>query len=381
MSAERADTMSRTTSPAPARVDARRTRKQWRRGASGAAAWLSTVVVAGAIGIAAAGNRKIGLALAGFVLVFGIFVADPLLLVVIALPGSLLIQRVGGSSTNLSAADLLVFVAAIVSLFHIRWKEAPYLRQFLKGVVWFQAALILVVIAHPFRDDIVEWFHRWSYVAGQRAGRVGHRNQRPDPAGLPPLSSRFLDHRHPGHGTHGDQPLPARPVGRLPEERHRQHHVDRRRGGPDQSALDRDRPHWRRGSTGISASADCWLHRAGNRPSSSSWPSPWLPGIFPSSAASSPASWSGSANIRDPRPLQVNSRAPAAGRPPRTVFSWVQDAPEILVGRLGVPHVELHGLAHLDVLAHRDGAGFGVGAEDAADQEVTLARQSRPGTR
>ena len=35
-----------------------------------------------------------------------------------------------------------------------------------------------------------------------------------------------------------------------------------------------------------------------------------------------------------------------------------QDAPEILVGRVGVPHVELHGLAHFDVLAHRDGAGF-----------------------
>ena len=26
--------------------------------------------------------------------------------------------------------------------------------------------MILVVIAHPFRDNIVEWFHRWSYVAG-----------------------------------------------------------------------------------------------------------------------------------------------------------------------------------------------------------------------
>ena len=50
--------------------------------------------------------------------------------------------------------------------FHVRWKEARYLRQFLRGIVWFQAALILVVIAHPFRDNIVEWFHRWSYVAG-----------------------------------------------------------------------------------------------------------------------------------------------------------------------------------------------------------------------
>jgi polysaccharide biosynthesis protein PslJ len=143
------------------------------RGAGGARrlarpvmAWLATVVVAAGVAIAAVGNRKIGLALAGLVLVFGIFIADPLLLVVIALPGSLLIQRVGGASTNLSAADLLVFVGAVVSLFHIRWKEAPYLRQFMRGIVWYQAILVLVVVAHPFRDDIVEWFHRWSYIGG-----------------------------------------------------------------------------------------------------------------------------------------------------------------------------------------------------------------------
>jgi hypothetical protein len=129
-------------------------------------AWSATVVVAAVVAIAAVGNRKIGLALAGLVLVFGIFIADPLLLVVIALPGALLIQRVGGASTNLSAADLLVFVGAVVSLFHVRWKEAPYLRQFLRAIVWYQAILVLVVVAHPFRDNIVEWFHRWSYIGG-----------------------------------------------------------------------------------------------------------------------------------------------------------------------------------------------------------------------
>jgi hypothetical protein len=34
------------------------------------------------------------------------------------------------------------------------------------GVVWLQAVLILVVVAHPFRDDVIEWFHRWSYIGG-----------------------------------------------------------------------------------------------------------------------------------------------------------------------------------------------------------------------
>ncbi|HEY6315437.1 MAG TPA: hypothetical protein VIY52_32165, partial [Streptosporangiaceae bacterium] len=36
--------------------------------------------------------------------------------------------------------------------------------------------------------------------------------------------------------------------------------------------------------------------------------------------------------------------------------------------------MELHGLAHLDVIAHRDGARVGVGADHAADEEVALAR-------
>lgn len=132
----------------------------------GVAAWVATAVVAGAVGLATVGNKKIGLVLAGLVFVFGIFVADPLLLVVLALPGSLLIQRVGGSAANLSVADLLVAVAGVVALFHVHWNQAPSLRRFMRGIVWMQAVLILVVIAHPFRDDIVEWFHRWSYLGG-----------------------------------------------------------------------------------------------------------------------------------------------------------------------------------------------------------------------
>jgi hypothetical protein len=130
------------------------------------ALWLTVVAVATVVGVVAAGNRTIGLALAGLVLVIGVMIADPLLLVVIALPGTLLIQRVGGSSTNLSTADLLVFVAALISLVFVRWNEAPHLRQFIRGIVWFQAVLILVLMAHPYRYNIVEWFHRWSYLAG-----------------------------------------------------------------------------------------------------------------------------------------------------------------------------------------------------------------------
>jgi len=145
------------------------------------ALWSAVVVVALGIGVVTAGDQRLALLLGGVVLVLGIYVADPILLAVLVLPGSLLLQRVGGAGTNLSAADLLVFLAALICLLHVRWSEAPFLRQFFRGIVWYQAVLIVVVVANPNRYDVVEWFHRFSYLGGSvlvgwvvaSAGRAG----------------------------------------------------------------------------------------------------------------------------------------------------------------------------------------------------------------
>ncbi|HEV3281402.1 MAG TPA: O-antigen ligase family protein [Acidimicrobiales bacterium] len=136
-----------------------------RRLASASALWLLLVVVAGLVGALAAGHVRIALGLAAVVLVIGVLIADPMLLVVIALPGALFIQRVGGASTNLSLADLVVFVAGLVCLFQVRWRMAHYLKQFMRGVLWYEAVLVLVVVAHPYRFNVVDWFHRFSFLA------------------------------------------------------------------------------------------------------------------------------------------------------------------------------------------------------------------------
>jgi O-Antigen ligase len=146
--------------------DELRSVKGRRRATTRLLAWVVVVAVAAAVGATVAGHEKIGLAVGGLVLVVGIFVADPILLCVIVLPASILVQRVGGASTNLSVADLLVFVGGLVALFHISWKDAKFLKQFLWGIVWYQAVMILVVVDHPYRYDVVEWFHRLSYVGG-----------------------------------------------------------------------------------------------------------------------------------------------------------------------------------------------------------------------
>ncbi len=131
---------------------------------SSALTWAALVVVACTTGVVATESWKVGLGVALAVLVLGLVVADPVVLAIVALPAALVLVRLGSATTNLSAADLVVFVAGLACLFQVRWREARYLKQFLQGIVWYEAVLLLVVLVHPFRYDVVEWFHRWSYV-------------------------------------------------------------------------------------------------------------------------------------------------------------------------------------------------------------------------
>ena len=64
-----------------------------------------------------------------------------------------------------------------------------------------------------------------------------------------------------------------------------------------------------------------------------------------------------------PRPLHVNSSAAS----PRTP---VEQRAQVLVGGVGVPHLELHGRADVDALADRERAAALVGAEHVAHEEV-----------
>ena len=70
--------------------------------------------------------------------------------------------------------------------------------------------------------------------------------------------------------------------------------------------------------------------------------------------------------------MQLNSSAPAGAAAAEDGGLLFQDAPQILVRRVGIPDVELQRLAHVDLAADRDGARFGLRAEDAADQEIAL---------
>lgn len=128
--------------------------------------WFSAAVVLAGAGVTAVVSHKYGVAVGLLVLLGGILVADPVLVAVVAFPGAFLLMRVGGSGTNLSVSDLIVFVAALASVTQVDWSRAKGLRAFLMTFLVYEAVLIVVVATHPNRYDIVEWFHRMSDVAG-----------------------------------------------------------------------------------------------------------------------------------------------------------------------------------------------------------------------
>lgn len=88
-------------------------------------------------------------------------------------------------------------------------------------------------------------------------------------------------------------------------------------------------------------------------------------GSGPSNWSTTPASCDGSPKNRSPRPLHEKSSAPRlVGVDAR------EQRPEVVVGRVRVAHVKLHGLADLHDVGHGEAARRGVGGGHCAHEEV-----------
>lgn len=135
----------------------------------GAATLIGGTIGAAAIGFLAGRDPKIGICCALAVVVLAIIAVDPLLLAVLVLPGAFILQRVGGASSSLSVADLLVFIGTLAALPQIRLAASTNARRFLLVVIAYQTILLVVLVAHPNRYDIVEWFHRLFDLIGATA--------------------------------------------------------------------------------------------------------------------------------------------------------------------------------------------------------------------
>ncbi len=94
-----------------------------------------------------------------------LLIVDPLLVAMLAVPGVLFVERVGGASLNMSVCDVLTVAGTVVALTMLR-ADMRVTRKLLWIAVLFQAVLLLVVVAHPNQKSIFEWWHRFFLVGG-----------------------------------------------------------------------------------------------------------------------------------------------------------------------------------------------------------------------
>jgi len=111
-------------------------------------------------------SPNLALAGAAAVALAGIALYDPVLLPLVAMPLLVVSNRVGGGGLNLSMADAALFAAFWPALFFGR---RPYTRL-MRTALWlcgiYQVGSLFTVIANPYRQNTVEWFHAALLVGG-----------------------------------------------------------------------------------------------------------------------------------------------------------------------------------------------------------------------
>jgi hypothetical protein len=113
-------------------------------------------------------NRHVSYALAGGVvlLLLGVISTNISFLAIISLPATLVIVRAGGSTSNISTSDVVLFGATLCALLLFRISEAPEVRRLLVLLAIYQCTTLLAVLDNPYRADFIEWFHEVVMVGG-----------------------------------------------------------------------------------------------------------------------------------------------------------------------------------------------------------------------
>jgi hypothetical protein len=144
-------------------VYAKRLLAKRRRPAIIIGAVLVIVVVAGTIGILSAALASYAIYAAAGVLLVGIAALDLSLIPVLALPATLLVERVGGV---LSISDLVLAIASVVALLMLRGRGSMSLQPMLWAGVTYLAFLVPTLILNRYSANAIEWVHELALVLG-----------------------------------------------------------------------------------------------------------------------------------------------------------------------------------------------------------------------
>ncbi|SKC37568.1 O-antigen ligase family protein [Krasilnikoviella flava] len=132
-----------------------------------ATTWAAVLVVA-VLGVTyvLAHDLTLGVAAATLVALAGVTLYDPSLVPVVAMPAFVVSDRIGGDSLNMTLSDVALFGAFWVALLFSPRPFTPALRSMLWLSAIYQLASLFAVVATPFRQNTVEWFHAWVLVGG-----------------------------------------------------------------------------------------------------------------------------------------------------------------------------------------------------------------------
>lgn len=148
-------------------VPGRRVPFGWRPSRAAIGAFVvGTVLLPAGIGLLTSVNSRYALLAGGAVLLIGVGFVNIDFIIFLAVPFTLVVERVGGSGTNLSLSDFVLFMATLVSVFLFRPSLAPVVRRLLGLLFLYEATTLLTVLDYPYRADIVEWFHEAFLVGG-----------------------------------------------------------------------------------------------------------------------------------------------------------------------------------------------------------------------
>jgi len=142
---------------------------------------LGLLAVCGALAVLVNYKPIYALGLALVILGLGVYTASPFVVVAAAIPGTLLVSRIGGSTndSNLSVSDLLLLVSTCAALPYMRLRESPALRKILGAMTIYEGTLLLTVALNPYRANVIEWVHEMflfggSLIVGFAVARHGH---------------------------------------------------------------------------------------------------------------------------------------------------------------------------------------------------------------
>lgn len=137
------------------------------------------LVVAAVVGVMVVRDPEFAVLAAVGVLALGIIAVDPLLVVVLAVPGSLLMGRIGGA---LSIADVVLAIASAIAFIVLRGVGTQPLQPLIWAGIAYLASTLPTLILNQYEANFVEWAHSFvlvigSMVAGYAIGRLGRARQ------------------------------------------------------------------------------------------------------------------------------------------------------------------------------------------------------------